>query len=202
MLYSKQNPHARFVELLRNAVIPQSMREDIFFTAKVKEITGDCCTVLLVYEDSWRVEPPEGGNKPFPVKLDPEWLELTDVRLKTSVNEELSTLDDYFLTIPKVGTNVICGTLNGDLSDLFVIQCEAVEKIVYVRGTLKMSIDGEDGKISAESEGVSVLGLFDSLANILKELKVYTNIGPSGNPLPDTIAQIQAFEKEVRTVFK
>jgi|GEM_PF-1121946 len=192
------DPYRKLVETLREAVLPNPVFSGLHFMgAEVKEITGDCCTVFANDEYELHCEP---DSKPVMMKVDR--LEITDVRLKTSINGTINKDEDYFMVIPKVGTHVICGSLTGDLADLFVIQCEAVEKVVYVRGTLKMSIDGSDGKISAESDGVTVLGLFDSLANILKDLKVYTNIGPSGNPLPETISQIQAFEKDIRTIFK
>jgi hypothetical protein len=44
--------------------------------------------------------------------------------------------------------------------------------------------------------------VLDDLATLLKQLKVFTPVGPSGTPLPDTILAIEQFEYKVGQILK
>jgi hypothetical protein len=68
----------------------------------VKEVTGDTCAVLF-------------GD-----------LELTEVRLKVTKDDDLNTL----IIKPKVGSMVLVGSLTGDLKDLAVMKVDVIDEIV------------------------------------------------------------------------
>ena len=67
---------------------------------------------------------------------------------------------------------------------------------------LEVLIDSTDKKVSIKNDQVSLLGILNDLATLLKQLKVYTPAGPSGTPLPDTIAAIQQLEVDYKQLIK
>ena len=71
------------------------------FTAKVKTVNGETCSVEL------------------------DGLTLTDVRLRAVVNGENSKI----LVTPEIGSYVLVSDLAGDLSQLAVVGCSEVKKI-------------------------------------------------------------------------
>lgn len=163
-----------FISLLKEAI---GGNDNIpLIIGQVKEITGESCTVVF----------------------DTDEMELTEVRLKATINGE----GNYMLQIPKVGSYVVCGSISGDLTDLCVLKADEVEQLQYVQGDLKILVDSTDGKVSVQSGSVSLVDLMQSMADILKGLKVYTNMGPSGTPLPDTIAAIEQFETDFKKLLK
>lgn len=92
--------YKRLVSAIR-AVAPKAETIPLF-TAEVKKITGDTCTIL--YGD----------------------LELTEVRLKVTIDDDTNTM----MFIPKVGTMVLVGSLTGDLKDLSVVKVDVLDKII------------------------------------------------------------------------
>lgn len=166
--------HKKLLDLFRIAIggnnnIPLVVGE-------VKEITGESCTVVF----------------------DTDGMELTEVRLKSTINES----GNYLLTVPKIGSSVTLGSISGDLTDLCVVKVDEVERIEIVQGSLKILLDSSDNKVRIKSGDVGLLELMQSMATILKGLKVYTNMGPSGTPLPDTVAKITQFETDFKTLLK
>lgn len=92
--------YKKFIETLKAAIpMPESVP---LFTAEVKEITGDSCTVLY-------------GE-----------LELTEVRLKVTIDNDTNKM----MFIPKVASMVLVGSLTGDLKDLAVIKIDVLDKII------------------------------------------------------------------------
>jgi len=144
--------------------------------AQVKEVTGESCTVLY------------GSDE----------MELTEVRLKSTINES----GNYLLLIPKVGSMVTCGSFTGDFKDLCVLAIDEVESFKYVQNGLELEIDSTDGKVSIKNDDVSLLGLFGSLVAILKALKVFTPVGPSGKILPEILLQVNQFETDFKKLLK
>lgn len=141
---------------------------------QVKAITGESCTV-------------EFGD-----------LELTDVRLKATINGA----DNSLLLLPKVGSTVLVGSLTGDLKDLAVLKIDELQKINYVQDGLQLTVDATDNKVSVSNEQVSLYSLMQQLVDLLKAFKVYTPAGPSGTALPDTLAAILQFEVSFKQLLK
>ncbi|MCC2590364.1 hypothetical protein [Chryseobacterium sp. MFBS3-17] len=139
----------------------------------VQAVTGDVCTVLV-------------GD-----------LELSDVRLKPTADGE-----DHLLIIPKTGSRVLMLSADGSIGNLTVIKCDVAEKIIYNENGLQVEIDSTTGKVNVANNVTSLKDLFEQLADILKTLKVYTPAGPSGPPLPDTVAKIVMFENDFKTILK
>jgi hypothetical protein len=148
--------------------------------AQVKSVDGESCTVTI-------------GD-----------LELTDVRLKATINGQANKI----LQFPKIGSTVLLGSLTGDLRDLVILKIDELEKVEYTQGSVKIMIDssgklisiepgqlsikfdGNDNKVSVSNSGVSLKTLFDDLKEILEQFKVLTANGPSSGLLPDTITRI------------
>jgi hypothetical protein len=141
---------------------------------QVKAITGESCTV--VYGD----------------------LELTDVRLKATINGSGNKL----LLLPKVGSMVLVGSLTNDLKDLAVLQVDELQEINYEQDGFKLELDTTTGKFLIENQQVGLKGLLQQLTDLLKQFKVYTPDGPSGTPLPDTVASIMQFETSFKQLLK
>ncbi|MGJ5643201.1 hypothetical protein [Formosa sp. S-31] len=143
--------------------------------AKVLSVSGDVCTVEV-----------KGG------------LKLTDVKLKATSNGDTN----YVLLTPKVGSNVVMLSHTGKLDNLTIIKVDEFEKIVLVQGALEVEVDSTDSKVGVKNETCSLNEVFQDLATLLKQLKVYTPVGPSGLPLPDTITAIEAFETKFKALLK
>lgn len=139
----------------------------------VKSVSGDVCSVEI------------------------EGLELSDVRLKTTADGK-----DNLLIVPKVGSRVLMLSADGSVDNLTVIKCDAASKIIYNENGLEVEIDSETGKVKLSNSTTTMKDLFDQIADILKTLKVFTPSGPSGTPLPDTIAKVVQFETEFKTILK
>ncbi|AUS04481.1 hypothetical protein [Pseudotamlana carrageenivorans] len=143
--------------------------------AKVLSVSGDLCTVQL-----------KGGFK------------LTDVKLKATSNGNSS----FVLVTPKLNSMVLLLSLTGKLDNLTIIKVDEVEKMELVQGDLKIVVDSSDNKIGIENSTTSMNALFADLVSILKTLKVFTPVGPSGTPLPDSITKITAFETKFKALLK
>lgn len=107
-------------------------------------------------------------------------LQLTNVKLLVTDNDA----NDHVLILPKVGSKVLMISLTGDLSNLTVIKFNEIDKV------------------SIKNEEVSLLDQLLEFSGIIKQLKVYTPQGVSGNPIPDTIAKLTQFETNIKKLLK
>jgi len=121
-------------------------------------------------------------------------LEISDVKLKATRNNE----DNYLQVIPEIGSTVILISLTGKVDNLFIAKVDKVDKVCYKQNGLEVLIDGTNQKLSLKNDYYSLLEVLTDLTEILKGLKVYTSVGPSGTPLPDTIAKIKVFENNFK----
>lgn len=142
---------------------------------KVTAITGETCSVQLV-----------------------SGLVLSGVRINATVAES----NDFLLMVPAIGSNVLLLSGDGTLSNLYVIKTDKVAKFAFSQNGLKVAFDSEDKKVSIENESVSLKGILQELATLLKGLQVFTPVGPSGTPLPKTITKIEAFETSFKSLLK
>lgn len=140
----------------------------------IKSIENDTCTVELSEE-----------------------FEISDVRLKSTANDE-----DNLLIVPKIGSKVIMLSSDGTIDNLTVIKIDVASKIIFNENGLKIEIDSTDGKVTIKNNTSSLFDLFKDLTTILKQLKVYTNTGPSGFPLPDSITAIEKLETDFKSLLK
>ncbi len=143
-------------------------------TATVTAVSGDTCTVQLA-----------GG------------LEIDDVKLKSTIGGS-----DALLLIPKTGTQVSLLSYTGAPDNLTVVKVDEVEKISYKQNGLEVLIDSTDGKVKVANGQVSLKDVLDDLMRLLKQFKVFTPVGPSGTPLPDTITEIQQVETKFNQLLK
>lgn len=124
-------------------------------------------------------------------------MELVDIRLKATSNGKNS-----ILTIPKVGSHVLMISTDGSIDNLTIVKCDEVSKFIYNENGLFIEIDSETGKIEIKNKAVSLKDLFQKSADIKKNIKVSTPMGPSGTPLPDVLLMIQDFETSFKSLLK
>lgn len=125
-------------------------------------------------------------------------LVLSGVRINATVAES----EDYLLMIPAIDSNVLLLSGDGTLSNLYVIKTDKVAKFAFSQNGLKVEFNSDDQKVSIENESVSLKGILQDLATLLKGLQVFTPLGPSGTPLPTTITKIEAFETSFKSLLK
>lgn len=125
-------------------------------------------------------------------------LEIDNILLKTQVENN----DNFMVQRPKVGSPVTLLSVDGTLNSLQVVKINEVEEFEYHHNGLTVKLDGKDGKLIVKNETVDLYQLMSDLAAIVKELKVYTAVGPSGTPLPDTIARVTKFEQDFKQLLK
>lgn len=123
--------------------------------------------------------------------------EVPDVRLKTTVDG-----NDHLLIVPKVGSHVLMISTDGTVDNLTVIKVDQASKIIFNENGLQVEIDSVARKIQVKNNQTSLLDIMQELATLLKQLKVYTPMGPSGTPLPDSILAIQKFETDFKSILK
>ncbi len=145
------------------------------FTAIVTAVNGNTCTVKI-NED----------------------LLVPGVRLKATTDND----DNYLLITPKIGSRVLMLSATGTMENLTVIQVDEIAKIEIIQSGLQVLIDSKDKKVSVKNEQISLVDLFSKMTEILKGLKVFTNVGPSGTPLPDTVLKIEEFETQFKQLLK
>jgi len=144
-------------------------------TGIVQSIQGQSCTVKLI-----------------------SGLDISDVKLKATIDEQ----SDFILVTPKIGSSVLMLSSSGDLTNMTVIKADQFDKIEICQGGLELLIDSTDSKLSIKNESVSLKEIFTDLGTLLKGLKVFTPMGPSGTPLPDTITAIDSFETKFNQLLK
>lgn len=125
-------------------------------------------------------------------------LEIDNILLKTQVENN----DNFMVQRPKVGSPVTLLSVDGTLNSLQVVKINEVEEFEYHHNGLTVKLDGKDGKLIVKNKEVDLYQLMSDLATIVKELKVYTAVGPSGTPLPDTIARVTKFEQDFKQLLK
>ncbi|SEG39515.1 hypothetical protein SAMN05421847_2191 [Halpernia humi] len=140
----------------------------------VTKIEGDTCSVKLA-----------------------DGFEISDIRLKATADGE-----NNFLIIPKINSRVLMLSADGTIGNLTMIKCDVAEKIIFNENGLNVEIDSTEGKIKVENDETSFTDLFQQLVDLLKTLKVFTPVGPSGIPLPDSILKIEKFETDFKTILK
>lgn len=125
-------------------------------------------------------------------------LKISDVRLKSSVNES----DDFLIVTPKVGSKVVVLSLTGELDNLMAIAIDQAEKIHYSQDGLEIMYDSDDGKVMIKNESASLHDMFEELVDIIKTIKVPTPSGLSNTPITDTITRLEQFETNFKTLLK
>jgi len=125
-------------------------------------------------------------------------LEVSDVKLKAIIDDS----QDYYMITPEIGSNVLMISGDGTLRDLTVLKVDKVAKFEFRKGDLEFIVDSGDNKVGLKNGEASLKELFQSLADIIKQLKVFTPAGPSGTPLPPTIASVNALEIKFNQLLK
>lgn len=125
-------------------------------------------------------------------------LELPDIRLKQNINSGAN----FLIRKPKEGKQLTAISLDGTLTDLMMLECEEYESISYIQDGFEFILDSDSGKATLKNEQSNLYDLFQSMADIIKQLTVSTPNGPSGTPLPPTIQAVTQFETAFKQLLK
>ncbi len=127
----------------------------VFFQATVERVSGNTCTIKI------------------------DELSISDVRLKATTAKN----DNTVLLTPAVGSDVLVGSLSGDLSNLFVVSSDVIENI-------EITCQGQN--------------LMSLLSQMLQALQRATVIVPQGSGTfdPGTIATLTQVEQQLKMIFK
>jgi len=123
-------------------------------------------------------------------------LMLTGVRYFSQTTEA-----GNILLMPKVGSMVTI-LADQDLRDLQVIQADKITSVKFEENGLVIEYDSVSGKVDIKNGQVSLKGLFQAVADIIKQLTVPTPAGPSGTPLPTTLTKVTQFETSFKQLLK
>ncbi|MCD7973982.1 MAG: hypothetical protein LUG18_15200 [Candidatus Azobacteroides sp.] len=142
------------------------------FNATVTSVEGEYCTV------------------------DINGLEITEVRLKATINEA----ENYCLIIPKARSMVTLGSFSGDFRDLAVLKVDEIETIEYVQDNLQVTIDTRKGKIAVNNtgKGIGLHSLLIELVDLLQNFSVNTPAGPSLGLIVPTQVALTQFSKNIQ----
>ena len=111
---------------------------------------------------------------------------------------------------PKLGSNCLIGYIGGDENRSYLISADEVTKVDVKIGKLAnvtIDKDGVDvkmdkGKLKIENNENSLKTLLEDILSIISKITVSTGTGPSGTPLPPTIAAINQQKNDIKTLFK
>jgi hypothetical protein len=107
------------------------------------------------------------------------------------------------LVKPAVGSTVtVLDMSRGQFRDLVIIKTDTPELVRMELNGLTIEADTVAGKVAVSASGVSLKGLMQSLATIIKQLTVSTPAGPSGTPLPPTMQAVVQFETDFKKLLK
>ncbi|MBN2669990.1 MAG: hypothetical protein JXR60_12285 [Bacteroidales bacterium] len=114
--------------------------------------------------------------------------ELVDVRLNAVQDE----LESSLTIVPKIGSYVLCGIIEGKEEEAFVISTSEIEKIIiqFKGGDEKfefsqagLSVVLKSGKFDIKNEQEDLKGIISDLIDTINQLTVTTGTGPSGTPI-------------------
>ncbi len=125
-------------------------------------------------------------------------LEIPDVRLKTIIEAS----GDYFIIKPAVDSKVWLMPLNDSIEDLMVIKIDKIQSFEIKQNGLNILFDCNDEKVLIKNNQASLIDLFQDLKDLIGQITVSTGTGPSGTPLPPTIASLTTFETKFKTLLK
>lgn len=118
----------------------------------------------------------------------------------------LSVVSDGDLIIkPAAGSMVtVIDFSQGQFRDLCVIKIDRPEIIRYSHQSLIFELNGSTGKLEVSGNGISLRDLFESLAGLIKSLKVAVLApnAPSGTITPDTLTLVTKFETQFKQLLK
>lgn len=159
-------------EIKQSLVKALGITPNLAITATVVSIENDTCTVKLLSE-----------------------LVLSDVRLKATISDD----QDYFLIVPKIGSEVILMSQTGALSGLMVLKVDAVEKIIYKKGSFEFVVDGTEGKVKLKKGGANFGNLVSDLIKEISDAIILTPAGP-GQIATSTKTKLTALDTKFKTI--
>lgn len=125
--------------------------------------------------------------------LEEEEATIYNVRLQASMNSS-----NGLLCFPAPDSFVVVTFLSEDSA--YVALFSEVESVELVVESKKIDFD-KDGFLLQSSQG-SLLSAWQDLLSILKEFKLFTNMGATISITPDVLGKIQVLENKIQSLLK
>lgn len=122
-------------------------------------------------------------------------LVLSDVRLAANISD----LENKFLIIPKIDSEVILLSQTGELSGLMVVKVSEVEKLIYKLDDFEFVLDGTTKKATLKNANANLGLLLDNLITTIATAQIITPAGP-GTISPTTIAQLNQLKVQFKSL--
>lgn len=143
-----------------------------------------------------------------------------------------SEAERVWVAVPKVGSVVLVGAIQNEVSDLYVVQISEVERVcfkldkvsglwdkngfVFLNDQSKVevksngvtvdvgqtSVELSGGKVSIKNAGVDLKGILDDLVGTLNTFIVITAQGPSTAVSPTSLARLTAIQTKINSLLK
>ncbi|WP_051269762.1 hypothetical protein [Flavobacterium suncheonense] len=140
--------------------------------AEVVSVTGNFCSVKL-----------SGG------------LVLSDVRLMATLDPE-----NGILLTPKVGSDVLVLSQTGELSGLFVVKVNEIDKLTCKNEDFEFVIDTVLKKVTIKNSGANVGQLIGQLIDTVKSAQVIVPGAGTGTIDPATQAQLTTIKTQFNSI--
>ena len=145
----------------------------------------------------------EVGSATCKIKVTDNDLELEDV-LFTATEEN----EQGFLLIPENNTNVLVGLIGDDENSLYLVAIDEINQVkikigdqTFVIDSNGLNLDMTSGKLTLKNGASDLKDLLLDIVSMVKQITVSTGVGPSGTPLPPTIAQASVLETSINGLF-
>jgi hypothetical protein len=143
-----------FAESLERLRARMGSRFRLIMTGMAKEVTDTSCTV---------------SREGLP--------DLLEVRLN-AIDDDLQS---FATIVPKEGSEVLVGIVEGQKAEAVVISCSEVEKVIWKCGDTQLLFDKDGYTMKRRDE--SLKKILDNILDEVLKLTVPTSTGPSGTPI-------------------
>ncbi|MBI1837789.1 MAG: hypothetical protein HYR91_11055 [Flavobacteriia bacterium] len=83
-----------------------------------------------------------------------------------------------------------------------IFQMDKIQSFEIKQNGLNILFDTSDKKVCIKNNSASLIDLFQDLKDLISQITVSTGTGPSGTPLPPTIASLNSFQTKFKSLLK
>jgi hypothetical protein len=170
-----------FIEALKSNINVDRKSFPVVFQATVVDVGNNTCKIKTIDND----------------------LELEDVQFSATEGN-----DNGFILIPKQGTNVLVGLIGDDENSLYLVSIDEIDAVKTTIGdqTFLITENGfelemSSGKLTLKNNISDLKVILSDIVSMVSQITVSTGVGPSGTPLPPTVAQAQTLNTNINALF-
>lgn len=90
-------------------------------------------------------------------------------------------LESFVTIVPKEGSDVLAGIIEGQKAEAFIVQCSEVEKVIWKVGDTALTFDAAGWEIKRQNE--TLKKILADLIKAIRKVTANTNVGPTLIPL-------------------